>query len=123
MKINIKTTNIDLTDALSAYVEEKIRGVEKFMAAHEHEDVPVYVEVGKTSNHHHAGDIFRAEANVTVRGKHFRAVSKQSDLYSAIDDMRSELVREINSYKGKERTLFRRGAGAIKNLLRFGREK
>ncbi len=121
MKIKIKATNIELTNAIESYVEEKLQSVEKFMVSHEEEEPVAYVDVGKTTNHHNRGDVFRAEITTTVRGKQFRAVSEKSDLYAAIDDLKDELIRELNSYKNRERTLMRRGAGMIKNLLRFGR--
>ncbi len=121
MQIKIKTTNIELTDSISSYVDEKLQSVEKFMVSHEEEEPVLYVEIGKTTNHHNSGDVFRAEVTTTVRGKQFRAVSEKSDLYTSIDDIRTELVRELTSHKDKERTLFRRGASIVKNLLRFGR--
>ncbi len=121
MQIKIKTVNIELSSTISAYVEEKIKSVEKFAIVHDDEEIIVEVEVGTTTKHHNGSDIFRAEVGMTVRGKHFRAVSEKSDIYSAIDDVRNELVRELNAYKGRERTMMRRGAGMIKNLLRFGR--
>lgn len=123
MKIKITTTNIELTNAIESYVEEKIRSVEKFAISHESEEIIVNVEIGKTTNHHQSGDVFVAEANLRVRGKHFRATSEKSDLYAAIDDMRNELVRELSSHKEKTRTLVRKGAGLIKDMLRFGRGK
>lgn len=123
MKIKIKTTNIALTYAIEAYVNEKIKSVEKFAIPHENEDPIVEVEIGKTTNHHQSGDVFRAEVNFHVRGKHFRATSEKDDLYAAIDDMRNELVRELNSHKDKARTLVRKGAGIIKNMLRFGKRE
>lgn len=123
MQIKIKTTNIEMTDAISSYVEEKLQSLEKFAVPHDEENPLLYVEVGKTTNHHQSGDVYRAEVTMNVRGKQFRAVSKKEDLYAAIDDMRTELMRELTSHKTKERSLARRGAGMIKNLLRFGREK
>ncbi len=120
MRINIKTTNIELTTALSAYVEEKLRSVEKFAVPHKSEDPIAEVDIGKSTRHHQSGDVFCAEVNIIVRGKHFRATSEKDDLYAAIDDMRNELVRELTSHKEKDRTLVRRGAGMIKNILRFG---
>ena len=114
---------MDMTSAIESYIDEKLASIEKFAMPHTEEELLVEVEVGKTTNHHNSGDVFRAEANVRVRGKHFRATAEESDLYAAIDAVRSELVRELNSYKGKERTLVRRGAGMIKNLLRFGNTK
>lgn len=123
MRINIKTTNIELTTALSAYVEEKLRSVEKFAMPHKSETLTAEVEIGKTTKHHQSGDVFCAEVNLLVRGKYFRATSEKDDLYAAIDDMRNELVRELTSYKEKSRTLVRRGAGIIKDMLRFGNGK
>lgn len=123
MKISIKATNIELTDALSSYVHEKIKSVEKFAVPHENEDVFVQVEVERSANHHHSNEMFRAEANLTVRGKYFRAESARQDILAAIDIVRDELIRALNSQKKKERTLVRRGASMIKNILRFGRKK
>lgn len=123
MQIKIKVTNIELTNALESYVEEKIQSIEKFAIAHEEENPIVQVEIGKTTNHHRSGEVFRAEANLVVRGKRFHAHSSKDDLYAAIDDLREELVRELTSHKGKERALFRRGAAMVKNLIRFGRAK
>jgi len=123
MQIKIKTLNIELTNAIESYVDEKLQSIEKFMVAHENEEPVLYVDIGKTTNHHNSGDVFRAEVNVSVRGKQFRAVSEKEDLYAAVDDVRTELVRELTSHKDKERTLFRKGAGMIKDLLRFGKAK
>lgn len=123
MKIKITATGIELTSAIENYVEEKIRGTEKFAISHENEDPVVSVEIGKTNNHHQSGDVFVAEVNMRVRGKQFRATSEKDDLYAAIDDMRNELVRELSSHKNKTRTLVRKGAGIIKDMLRFGRSK
>jgi len=121
MQIKIKTTNIELTSALLAYVEEKINSVEKFAPPHAEEVLLANVEIGMTTRHHNAGDIFCAEVMMTVRGKDYRAVSEKEDLYAAIDDVRNELVRELKSSKEKNRTLVRRGAGMLKNLIRFGK--
>lgn len=123
MRINIKATNMELTSAISNYVEEKLQSAEKFAVPHREEEMFAEVEIGKISNHHHSGEVFRAETNLRVRGKLYRAVSEETDLYAAIDDMRNELVRELNSHKDKDRTLVRRGAAMIKNLLRFGKKK
>lgn len=121
MQIKIKTTNIELTSALSAYVEEKINSVEKFAPPHADEVLLANVEIGKTTKHHNAGEVYCAEVNITVRGKGYRAVSEKADLYAAIDDVRDEIARELNSSKERSRTLMRRGAGVLKNLIRFGK--
>ena len=123
MKTKITATNMEMTSAIEVYIDEKMASIEKFALPHVEEELFVEVEVGKTTNHHQSGDVFRAEANVHVRGKDFRATSEKNDLYAAIDEVKDELSRAMNSYKGKERTLVRKGAAMIKDLLRFGRAK
>ena len=118
IKINkIKTTNIEMTDAISSYVNKCISAFEKYVDP-EDTSVSVDVEIGKTTNHHNTGQIFRAEINFFVGGKTFRAVSKKEDLYAALDDVKDEMSRELNHDKKKRHTLLKRGGAAIKNLLR-----
>ena len=116
MKINLKGTNLELSAAISEYLDKRLLGVEKFLP--EGDGFVADVELGKTTNHHQAGDIFRAEINIHIGGKSFRAVSEQIDLYSAIDDMKAEITRELGSYKEKRLSLIRRGGQKLKNLLR-----
>lgn len=123
MKIKITITNIQLTSAIESYVDEKMKSVEKFAMPHVDEEPILEIEIGKTTNHHSNGDVFKAEVTMRVRGKYFRATSEKDDLYTAIDDVRNELVRELTSHKDKARTLVRKGAGMIKDMLRFGKEK
>ncbi|MEK9174237.1 MAG: ribosome-associated translation inhibitor RaiA [Patescibacteria group bacterium] len=115
MNISIKSTNIELTPALKDYTEKRISGIAKFTG----EDVSAMVEIGKTTAHHNHGDVFKAEVNITTSlGKQFRAVSEKPDLYEAIDDVRSEIVREISSAKGKKEALWKRGARKVKNMMK-----
>jgi putative sigma-54 modulation protein len=115
MNISIKSTNIELTPALKDYTEKRLAGITKFTG----EDVAATVEIGKTTAHHNHGDIFKAEVNVTTSlGKQFRAESEKADLYEAIDDVRSELIRVLSSSKGKKEALWKRGAQKIKNMMK-----
>ncbi|GMQ94934.1 MAG: ribosome hibernation promoting factor [Patescibacteria group bacterium] len=116
--INVKATNIELTPAISAYVEERVKALDKFIVAKDPDSVLANVEVGKVTQHHRSGDIFRAEINLHIGGEYFRAVSEKDDLYAAIDEMRDEIVREITSYKKKKRDLLRKGSAKIKKLLK-----
>ena len=115
MSISIKSTNMELTPALKDYTEKRLGSISKFTGG----SATVTTEIGKTSEHHKSGDIFRAEVNViTPLGKQYRAVSEKADLYEAIDDVRTEIIRELSSAKDKNTTLFKRGAQKIKNLLK-----
>lgn len=117
MNINIKSTNISLTPAIKDYVEKKVLSLEKFI----HDDaknVRVEVEVGKTSNHHKSGDIFRAEACISFKGQEIYVVAEKDDLYASIDEMRAKAERECTTQKDKKLTLVKRGSAQIKKMLR-----
>jgi len=116
MRITIKATNMDLTDALREYAEQKIRPLEKLTSAAS-DTIHAAIEIGKTTHHHKKGDIFRAEVNFHLAHTMLRAVSVKNDLYSAIDDMKDEISRELSVHAKKDRTLIRRGAQAIKNII------
>ncbi len=116
MKINLKATGIELTPAISSYVEKKILPVEKFIA--KSDEAIVNVEVGKTSDHHKGGDIFRAEVHITGPGLDIYAVTKMDDLYAAIDVVKDEVMRTAVQLKDKRQTLTRKGAELMKNVMK-----
>ncbi|MBP9855766.1 MAG: ribosome-associated translation inhibitor RaiA [Candidatus Pacebacteria bacterium] len=116
----VKATGLELTPAIKSYVEEKLLQVEKLVDISTG-GVRAEVEVGKTTDHHRHGDIFKAEFNLQVNGSQFRSEVTGADLYAALDEAKDELVRQITSQKDKNQTLFRRGARRLKNILRFGR--
>lgn len=115
MSITIKTTLIDLTPALSDYTEKRLSTITKYTES----DPTIMVEIGKTTMHHRNGEVFRAEVNIiTALGKQYRAVSEKTDLYEAIDDTRSEIIRELKAGKSRAQTLLRRGSQKIKSLVK-----
>mgnify|MGYP003974338663 CR=1 FL=1 len=96
----IKGTNMDLTEAIKQYVEDKIATMEKLVEDFE-PTVEVKVEVGKTSNRQNKGDVFRAEIQMHVPGADFRAEETGENLYAAIDSVKSQMKRQITDYKRK----------------------
>ena len=115
MNTNIKATNMELTDAISDYVNKRLSSIEKFVKDGK---VNAYIEVGKTTNHHKQGDIYRAEFNIDISGTKFYTFSEKEDLYKAIDDVKEEIVRQIKSDKDRKKTLFKRGATSVKKMLK-----
>ena len=116
MNTNIKATNIELTSAISDYVNKRLSTIEKFIK--QGEKASAYVEVGKTTNHHNKGDIFRAEFNVEIAGNKFYTFSEKEDLYNAIEEAKEEIFRQITSNKDRQKTLFKRGATSVKKMLK-----
>lgn len=100
MKINLKATNLDLTPPLKEFVEEKIGSLEKFVSRWDREGaVEAWVEVARTSAHHHKGDVFRAEVDLRLPGKVLRAEDEDFDIRVAVDHVRDKLQKEIAKYK------------------------
>jgi ribosomal subunit interface protein len=115
MSISIKSTLIELTPALQDYTEKRLQSITKYTEG----DCQIVVDIGKTTNHHKNGEFYLASVNViTPLGKQYHAVSEKLDLYEAIDDIRSEIVREIKSGKARSQTLLRRGSQKIKSLVK-----
>jgi len=99
MQINIKATKIELTPAIEAAVREKIEGMQKYFD----NIIEADVEVGITTAHHHKGNIFRAEANLSVPNKVIRASAETDDLYKSITGMKDKLKTELIKYKDQLR--------------------
>ena len=117
MQVNIKATDITLTPQINNYVNKKLKSVEKLINKKD-TGVLCDIEVGRTTNHHKSGDIFRAEINLRTEGKTFYASSEKDDLYVAIDEMKNEVKNELLSYKTKKETLLKRGGAKVKSLLK-----
>ena len=116
IKVQIKATEIALTPAIKDYAEKKILALEKFFVGAG--EVLAQIEVGKTTQHHKSGNVFRAEVSIRAGGQNYYAVSEKDDLYAAIDEVKDEVAQEVISSKSKKETLFRRGGAKIKELIK-----
>jgi ribosomal subunit interface protein len=117
ININIKSKNFSMTPEIEEYITSKISSVEKFLQMSHEENVLVEFEV-EQSKHHKKGEVYRAEANLSVRGKLFRGDSTKYDVKTAIDNVKDQLEKQIRRSKTKRFELFEKGARVIKNILR-----
>ncbi|MFA6445898.1 MAG: ribosome-associated translation inhibitor RaiA [Candidatus Paceibacterota bacterium] len=117
MRTNIKGTNIELTVAITNYVEQRLLTLDRFLKQHG-DEVVCQIEVGKTTQHHKHGDFFRAEMNLKLKGGTLRAVAEKDDLYAAIDQVKDEMERQLTQGKEKRISLVRRGAKRIKDMVK-----
>ncbi|HCB35822.1 MAG: hypothetical protein A2W52_03420 [Candidatus Taylorbacteria bacterium RIFCSPHIGHO2_02_49_25] len=117
MRLNLKATNVTLTDDIRSYLEKRLATLDKLIDV-EDPLVLIDVELGRTTKHHQSGDIFFAEINIHRGKEAFRAVSNRSDLNSAIDDMHDEIAGELFSWKGRKKSFSRRGAQIAKAILK-----
>lgn len=115
MRINIKATGIELTPAISDYATKKVSSLNKYL---NNADTVVQVEVGRSTQHHKSGEVFKAEVHITGAGLDLYGVSEQVDLYAAIDAVKDEIKGTLLQSKDRKETLFRRGARAAKDIIK-----
>jgi ribosomal subunit interface protein len=116
MNTNIKAGSIELTPAISDYVDKRLKKVADLL-----ENDPALkcdVELSRTTSHHNKGDIFRAEVHIVGSGKDIYVAREETDLYAAIDLVRDEVLREVKANKSKQISAVRRGGARMKNMMK-----
>jgi len=91
MQVSITGHHVEVTEALKAYVEEKISKIKRHFD--NVVDVHVILTVEKLQQ--------KAEAAVQVSGGKLYAEDTQEDMYAAIDFMVDKLDRQIVKHKEK----------------------
>jgi len=99
MKIDIVSTNIELTEPLKVFIDKKVSSLSRFVKRFDDGTLLVDVEVGRTTKHHKHGDVYRAEINIHFPGKILRATHEDSDVRVALGKARKIIIREIRKYK------------------------
>lgn len=118
--IQFKGTNVGLDPMLQTLVEQKFTTLEKYIG--DETDVKCEVEFEKeTGNHHNTGNIHRVEVNLFFAGKMYRAEASRDSFQTAIDEVQSDLDRELRKANEKQETLLKKGGRKIKEMLRFGK--
>lgn len=92
MNISITGHHLDVTDALRAYILEKVERIEG------HYDKITQVNVTLSVEKYNQ----IAEATLRVPGNDIHADSTKEDMYAAIDDMTDKLDRQVRHYKRKQ---------------------
>lgn len=116
MRTNIKTTNITLTDAISAYVNKRLEKIGKLIG--DDTSVQCDVELGRTTAHHNKGEIFKCEVHLVGSNINIYNSVDREDLYAAIDEVQDSVLRELKSGKEKYVSRIRRGGARIKNMMK-----
>jgi len=91
MNLTISGHHLDITPAIRAYIEEKLKRVNRHFD--QVIDVNVTLSVVKL--------LKKAEVSVHVRGKDIHVEASDEDMYAAIDALFDKLDRQILKYKEK----------------------
>lgn len=130
MRTIVKTKDIELTSALTEYLDKELDKIRRLLKRAEkakdkeearqgREPFTARIELGRTTQHHKKGQVFRAEINLAVPGNEvLRAEAKREDLRTALTEACDELTRVIKEWKGKRTTLRRKGAREAKRKMR-----
>ena len=97
---SLKATNMELTEAIRTYVNEKLALLDDLRSKGEFVVVS-HMEVGKSSQHHKKGPYYFAEIDLQVQKNLFRAREEAEDLYAAIDLAKDELKRQLLNRKDR----------------------
>jgi len=106
MKIEIKSTLLDLTPAIKEYIEIKLKSAEKMLSRFEQGgELTAFVEIARTSKHHKRGEVFYAELTMQMgKNKTIRIEEYNKDIRAAIDSLKDVLKIHIAKIKGEAET-------------------
>ncbi len=100
MKITIKTIRLDITPALTVYIEKKLAPLAKFLKRFDETgEAEIWLEISRVTRHHKKGGVFGAFADLRLPKRILRAEAFESDIRAAIDAVKDELRREIETYR------------------------
>ena len=105
MQLRLKTTGFPHTSWLEELVESKIsRPLLRRVGRGLSPESVLDVELAKVTRHHSEGRIWKCEANLPLPGarKTLFAEALEESLEEAVDRVKEELEREIDTYKGKQ---------------------
>jgi putative sigma-54 modulation protein len=117
MELIVKGKNVEVTDRLREYVEQKIGKLDRYLPSISEAWVELSSEETKAAQD-------RQVCQVTVRsnGTILRAEERSDDMFSAIDSVLDKMYRQIARYKGKRKNRWR-GAGTSVEPLPIGLEE
>ena len=116
MQIQFKGTNYELTSDMTDLATKKLKTLQKYLGKPE-KPAQAYVDLGKITDAHKAGDIWYADCNLDVDGKRYYAKAEAGSVRSAIDKMVPELGRELRGAKKKQESMLRKGGARVKRFF------
>lgn len=120
MNITTKTGTYEATPGILELATARFGSVERLLGKAK-DTALLEIELGLSSESHKSGQIYRAEANLDVDGKLYRATAESDSMERAIDKAAGELNREVKSASGRTKRLIRSTGARVKSWLRFGR--
>jgi putative sigma-54 modulation protein len=109
VNLTVKGRNLNLTEAVGAYAEEKIGRLGKYLANGSRCEVELWTEKNPSIP---ANQV--VEVTIFTKGPVIRAREASPDMYTSIDLVFAKLERQVKKYRGK---LVARSQGAHRETL------
>ena len=106
MRLHVKGRNLEVSDTLRRYAEEKLGKLDRQL----HELTEVELELGVERNPS-ISDNQVAEATVFTKGPTLRAREASTDMRASIDQLTEKLLRQVEHYRAKRTRRSPRGDG------------
>lgn len=121
MNIVFRWFNLEKDEKIEERLRKKILSLARFAKKIFEKEILVQVEIGKTTGHK-KGPFFYVECQIEFPKKILRAVAEKENLFSAIEEVESELSRQIKKYKEQILAKTKRRIRKIKRTKRIAKE-
>jgi putative sigma-54 modulation protein len=98
MRLHVKGKNLEVSDSIRSYAEEKLRKLDRQLAAPTKVELELAVERNPSISANHV-----AEATVWTKGPVLRARESSGDMRASIDQLVDKLERQVKRYREKRR--------------------
>ena len=98
MRLQVKGKNVEVTDSIRKYAEEKLSKLERQLADPTRVELELAVERNPSISQNHV-----AEATIWTKGPTLRAREASGDMKASIDALVEKLERQVIRYRDKRR--------------------
>ena len=106
MRLQVKGKNLDVSDSIRSYAEDKLRKLERQLADPTQIELELSVERNPSISANHV-----AEATIWTKGPTLRVTQASTDMKASIDQLTDKLLRQVEHARGKRRGRQARGNG------------
>src|SRR5215217_9755934 len=106
MRLQVKGKNVEVTESIRSYAEEKLRKLERHLNDPTRVELELMVERNPSIAQNQV-----AEATVWTKGPTLRAREASTDMKASIDQLTEKLLRQIEHYRAKRSRRQTRGNG------------
>ena len=98
MRLQVKGKNLDVSDSIRSYAEDKLRKIERQLADPTQIELELSIERNPSISANHV-----AEATIWTKGPTLRAREASGDMRASIDQLVDKLERQVQRYRQKRR--------------------